>query len=117
MPHHKTGKEVLLRPTSRIERKARTGIAAVSILWRGGHNPDALQAIGTILRNDQSWARKFERIRAELLLSDANEFASERTLRELGLRKTICTCPPGKGHNAPQQTRRPHDQNDNGDYC
>ena len=50
--------------------------------------------------NGQSWAKKFERIRAELLLSNMREFGTDQTLHEMGLRKAIRVCGPGVGHNA-----------------
>lgn len=107
MSHHKTGQEVLLCPKSRVERKVRVGFAAASILWRGGHGPGVVPAITAIVFNSQSWSKKLERIRAELLLSNMREFSTDQTLREMGLRKAICVCGPGVGHNAVEPPNPP----------
>ena len=95
-------KRVLLKPKSSTERAIRSRYSAAVTLWRGTHSPDVLRAVAGILVNDQSWGKKFERMRAELLLGASEEFHSADNIRRLGLREFECTCPPGAGHNAPR---------------
>ncbi len=95
-----TSRTVLVAPSSLIERKARVGYTTARAIWRGGHQPETLQNVTRILFNSQSWGKKWERIHAELLLSNTSEVYSFETVQGLGIREQPCTCPPGKGHNA-----------------
>ena len=56
-------------------------------------------------RDSQSWAKKWERMLAVLFLGNVREFHSEDNLRRMGLRQTICECPPGEGHNRSDRGR------------
>ena len=97
---NRQGKTVLLKPKSRAERAIRARYSTAAVLWHGTRNPETQRAIGRILFNGQSWAKKMERLRAEVLEPIISEFHSCGNLRRLGLKKATCTCPPGQGHNA-----------------
>ena len=94
-------KRVLLKPKSSTERAIRSRYSAAEPY---GAALIALTFCGQWLAfwsTTSVGAKRWERISAELLLGASRELHSDDNMRRLGLREVECTCPPGKGHNAP----------------
>ena len=95
------GKKILVRPRRRWFRRLRVTYSTFATMWAVWRSADTRKELGTIMRSGQGWAAKVARIRAHMVVASASEVYSDRTLGRLRLRKQVCACPPGRGHNAP----------------
>jgi hypothetical protein len=96
---NKYGKVVMLKPRNPVERFVRAWYSDTRARWFASFHPETLINIASILRNGQGWQKKRERISAKLHLGSDIDRWSDQNLRRLGMRKVVCQCAPGIGHN------------------